>query len=120
MHHDHPNHPTVPAFRARVGLSPQEHVQWAAWNLDRYREHMHLWELSLQHGRCNFMALVHADRMLYGALINFKDAGMDAEATRMEVALDHMDHFIADLMHRPLTPDACALKYQSILQYIEV
>jgi len=127
--------PSIPTFAGRIagrlrgprrprlaamGLPRSEHVEWASWNLQRFHEHMGLWEASLASGRCNYLALLHANRMLYGALINYKDAGMEEKARACEVALDHLDHFIAELMAQPRSVEACAATYDHMAHYLEI
>lgn len=105
---------------AQAGIPASEHVEWADWNLDRYRECIQLWAALLSQGRCNYETLLLGSQYLYGACINYKDAGMNNEALICETALRQLNEFIVELMQAPKTAAACAITFAAVEPYLEI
>ncbi len=83
-----------------MGLSPAEHKDWLKKNLESYRREIGLWEAGLDSHVCDYHALLHAHRDLYGVLLNALDAQERGIANNAKNALDSLSHFITTLMHQ--------------------
>lgn len=55
-------------------------AQWASYNISEFERCRDTWEESLQRARPDYNALIGIYRHLYGAEINFLDAGMKPQA----------------------------------------
>jgi len=82
-----------------MGLAVSNHKQWAMRNLESYRKEIGLWEHSIDAKHCDFHALLHAHRDLYGVVVNALDAGDQKLARDAQTAMDSLTHFITTLMH---------------------
>jgi hypothetical protein len=82
-----------------MGLSPVDHKQWAKKNLESYRREISLWENGLNSGHCDYHALLHAHRDLYGVVLNALDSQDKRLARDAQTAMDSLTHFITTLMH---------------------
>lgn len=73
-------------------------AQWAAYNISEFYRCRDTWEKSLQHARPDYNALLGIYKHLYGAEINFLDAGMKSQAKEAGRLRKKTSHVLEKMM----------------------